>query len=66
MTSPPASSNAAAEPLTSVARFVWLRHIRDFSDDSLGAVYEGLRVAFFEEDIIAVVEHTTNTLRSTK
>ena len=65
MTSPPSSSNAAAEPLTSVAHFVWLRHIRDFSDDSLGAVYEGLRVAFFG-DIIAVVEHTTNTLRSTK
>jgi hypothetical protein len=65
MTGPPASSSAAAEPLTSVARFVWLRHIREFSDDSLGAVYEGLRVAFFE-DIIAVVEHKTNTLRSTK
>jgi hypothetical protein len=65
MTSPPASSSAAAEPLTSVARFVWLPHIREFSDDSLGAVYEGLRVAFFE-DIIAVVEHKTNTLRSTK
>jgi hypothetical protein len=65
MTSPPASSSAAAEPLTSVARFVWLRHIREFSDGSLGAVYEGLRVAFFE-DMIAVVEHKTNTLRSTK
>jgi hypothetical protein len=64
MTSPPSSSNAAAEPLTSVARFVWLGHIRDFSDDSLGAVYEGLRLAFFE-DSIGIVEHKPNMLRST-
>jgi hypothetical protein len=65
MTGPPASSSAAAEPLTSVARFVWLRHIREFSDDILGAVYEGLRLAFFE-DSIGIVDHKTNTLRSTK
>jgi hypothetical protein len=30
-----------------------------------GAVHKGLRVAYFE-DIIAVVEHKTHTLRSTK
>lgn len=65
MTGPPASSSAAAEPLTSVARFVRLRHIREFSDDILGAVYEGLRLAFFE-DSIGIVDHKTNTLRSTK
>ena len=65
MTGPPASSSAAAEPLTSVARFVWLRHIREFSDDILGAVYEGLCLAFFE-DSIGIVDHKTNTLRSTK
>jgi len=65
MTGPPASSSAAAEPRTSVARFVWLRHIREFSHDILGAVCEGLRLAFFE-DIIGIVDHKTNTLRSTK
>jgi hypothetical protein len=65
MTGPPTSSSAAAEPLTSVTRFVWLRHIREFSHDILGAVYEGLCLAFFE-DIIGIVEHKTNTLKSTK
>jgi hypothetical protein len=65
MTGPPAASSAAAEPLTSVARFVRLRHMREFSDDLLGAVYKGLRLAFFE-DSIGIVEHKTNMLRSTK